>query len=111
MLSCGSPVVITIRVLAVQHLCSIYFVQNGQDHFVLFILAPICESIATHEISQFMHPHTGIGGGEISIVDLHTGVVVPEFRIRNGHLDDRDESIMLTQTTLVEFIHIAEWYV
>jgi hypothetical protein len=55
-----------------------------------------------------MHPHTGIGGCKVTIVDLDTGVVVPEPDVRDGYLDDRDEPITLTQAAFMKFLNIPE---
>jgi hypothetical protein len=53
-----------------------------------------------------MHPYTRVSGREVSIIDLHTGVVVPELDIRDRHFDDRDESITLAKPAFVELFHI-----
>ena len=58
-----------------------------------------------------MHPHTGIGRGEIAIINFDTGVVVPEPDVWYGYLDDRDESITFTQPTIMEVFRILERYV
>jgi hypothetical protein len=55
-----------------------------------------------------MHPYTGIGVGKVTIIDLYTGIVVPEFNVGYGHFDDGDESITLTQTAFVELFYISE---
>lgn len=60
---------------------------------------------------QGMHPYSGVGASEISIIDLDTGVVVPQPCVRNGHLDYGYESIVVAQTAFVEFFHMLEWYV
>jgi hypothetical protein len=55
-----------------------------------------------------MHPYARVGVGEISIIDLHTGIVVPESDVGHGHFDYGDESITLTQTAFVELFYISE---
>lgn len=56
-------------------------------------------------------PHAGVGGGEITIVDLEHGVVVPESDVRYAHTDLWYEVAMLAQSTFMEHLHLAHGYV
>ena len=58
-----------------------------------------------------MYPYSGVRAGEIIVVDLDTGVVVPQSDVGDGHLDDGYEPIILAQATFVEFFHMFERYV
>ena len=60
---------------------------------------------------QAVAPHAGVGGSEITIVDLEHGVVVPQPDIRYAHTDLGYEVAMLAQSTFMEHLHLAHGYV
>jgi len=58
-----------------------------------------------------MDPYSGVRASEIIVVDLDTGVVVPQSDVGDGYLDDGDEPIVLAQATFVELRYMFERYV
>ena len=57
---------------------------------------------------QLVHPYPGVGGSKVTIIDFHTGVVVPESGVRDWYLDDGYESIMFAQPAFVELCHLIK---
>jgi hypothetical protein len=60
---------------------------------------------------ELVYPYSGIGSGKVSVIDLHTGVVVPEPNVGDGNLDDGYEPIVLAQAAFVELCHLIKRYV
>jgi hypothetical protein len=58
-----------------------------------------------------MNPYTGIGVGKVTIIDLYTGIIVPEFNVGYRYLDDGYESISLAEPAFVKLFYILERYV
>jgi hypothetical protein len=58
-----------------------------------------------------MYPYTRIGISEVSIIDFHTGIVVPESDVGYGHFDYGYESISLAEPAFVEFFYMLKRYV